>query len=53
MHSSSTTFSRISQQKECPKCGDKKNETEECLTCLYSHETSISREEAREFTLGG
>jgi hypothetical protein len=39
--------------KHCPKCGGELDIEQECIDCTYSEDTSLSAEEAREFTLAG
>lgn len=37
----------------CPKCGGELDAEKQCVDCMYSEDTSMTAEEAREFTMAG
>lgn len=39
--------------KHCPKCGGELDAEGRCVDCLYSDETSLTPEEARDCTCAG
>lgn len=39
--------------RHCPKCGGELDAQEQCVDCMYSEDSSLTPEEAREFTTAG
>ncbi len=39
--------------KHCPKCGGELDDKLRCIDCMYSEDTWLTPEEAREFTMAG
>lgn len=39
--------------RHCPKCGGEVDAQLNCIDCTFSEETSLTREEAMEFTSAG
>lgn len=39
--------------KHCPKCGGEMDAEQKCIDCMYSDETALTVDEAREFTSAG
>ena len=39
--------------RHCPKCGGELDSQLRCIDCTFSDETSLTEDEAREFTMAG
>jgi len=40
-------------ERNCPKCGGEMDSEDSCVDCMYAEETSLTPDEAREFTWAG